>query len=55
VQLADFPFLVQAHLSTQPSHYQDVNVLGMDALRELKVTIYGKNLSFKMEYMNGPL
>lgn len=55
IQLADFPFIVEAHLSTKPSHYEDVNVIGMDVLRQLKVTIYGKNLSFEMEHMDGPI
>ena len=55
VQLADFPFVVEANLSTKPSHYEDVNVVGMDVLRQLKVTIYGKNLSFEMEHMDGPM
>ena len=55
VQFADFPFIVEAHLSTKPSHFEDVNVIGMDVLRQLKVTIYGKNLSFEMDHMDAPM
>ena len=51
VQLADFPFTVEAHLSPNPSHYRDVNVIGMDVLTQLETTMYGKNLSFKMSVM----
>ena len=51
VQLADFPFTVEAHLSPNPSHYQEVNVMGMDVLAQLETTMYGKNLSFKMSTM----
>ena len=52
VQLVDFPFSIEAHLSPNPSHYADVNILGMDALSQLKtITIYGKNLSFELATM----
>jgi len=48
VQLADFPFTVEAHLSPSGSHYHDVNVIGMDVLTQLKMCVYGKNLSFEL-------
>jgi len=51
VQMADFPFTVEAHLSPSTSHYHDVDVLGMDVLTQLKTTIYGKYLSFELSIM----
>jgi hypothetical protein len=48
VQLADFPFAVEAHVSPFASHYSDVNVIGMDVLTQLKTTIHGKSLSFTL-------
>lgn len=51
VQLADFPFTVEAHLSPSESHYHHVNVIGMDVLTQLKMTMYGKNLSFELSIM----
>jgi dihydrofolate reductase len=48
VQLADFPFAVEAHVSPFASHYSDVNVIGMDVLTKLKTTIHGKSLSFTL-------
>ena len=46
VQLADFPFPVEAYLSPSTSHFHDANVIGMDVLAQVKTTIYGENLSF---------
>jgi hypothetical protein len=50
VQLADFP-AVEAHVSPKPSHYVDVNVIGMDLLSQLKTTIFGKDLEFELAHM----
>ena len=50
VQMADFP-AVEAHISPKPSHYEDVNVIGMDLLTQLKTTIFGKDLEFELAQM----
>ena len=38
----DFLFSDEAHVSMKPSHYEDVNVIGMVVLTPLKATIFGK-------------
>jgi len=50
VQVADFP-VVEAHLSPRLSHYEDVNVIGMDLLVHLQTTIFGKDLEFGLANM----
>ena len=50
VQVADFP-VVEAHLSPKLSHYEDVNVIGMDLLVHLQTTIFGKDLEFGLANM----
>ena len=48
VQMSDFA-IVEAHLSPKKSRFEDVNVIGMDLLIQLKTEINGKNLEFKLE------
>jgi hypothetical protein len=48
VQMADLP-LVQAYLSPTDGHFDDVNVIGMDLLSQLRMTILGKDRSFVLE------
>jgi hypothetical protein len=50
VKMADFP-AVEAHTSPNPSHYTDVNVIGMDLLCQLQTTIFGKDLEFQLANM----
>ena len=50
VKMADFP-AVEAHRSPNPSHYSDVNVIGMDLLCQLQTTIFGKDLEFQLAHM----
>ena len=51
VQMADFP-AVEAHLSPNPSHFVDVNVIGMDLLSQLQLTVFGKDLEFELKNMD---
>jgi hypothetical protein len=41
VELADFPFVVEAYISPLTSHFRDVNVIGMDVLCQIKTNIGG--------------
>ena len=43
--------MVEAHLSPRLSHYEDVNVIGMDLLMNLKTTVFGKDLEFGLANM----
>ena len=52
VQLADFPFPVEAYLSPSTSHFHDANVIGMDVLAQVKTTVSGKNFSFEISTMH---
>ena len=51
VQMVDFP-AAEAHLSPNPSHYVDVNVIGMDLLSQLQLTVFGKDLEFELKNMD---
>lgn len=50
VQMADFP-AVEANVSPNPSHYSDANVIGMDLLSHLQMTVFGKDLEFELTNM----
>jgi hypothetical protein len=39
---------VEAHVSPNPSHYVDVNVIRMDLLSQLQTTIFGKDFEFEV-------
>jgi hypothetical protein len=50
VKMADFP-AVEAHRSPNPSHYTDVNVIGVDLSCQLQTTIFGRDLEFQLAHM----
>ena len=58
VKLADFPFAVEAHLLVSgdtTTTNNEVNILGMDVISQLRTTVYGKNLSFELGTMPSDL